>query len=451
MLLSLRPSVPEVLARLAVRRVWQWRRELTGLAGLWVALRVAGRLSDGHGPLVVAVVCAVLLGVPRTRRPVLGWFHAGRVRRSWARACRAAELVGWMARTPPVRSVRAVSAGVVLTVRLLPGQEPEDLRRASERLAATMRVRSVSVVSDPADVGRVRVLVVYRETLDRLVTPAPLPGPAGGSLGGGPVGAADLAGLVGGLDRLVVGVREDGDPWLLPLRGVHVLVAGATGAGKGSVLWSTIRALTPAMAAGLVRVWAVDPKRMELSFGAGVFARLAVDVEDIADLLDDAVEQMRGRADRLSGVDRTHVPTPAEPLIVVVIDEIASLTAYVTDPALKRRLAAALAVLLSQGRAPGVVVVGAVQDPRKEVLPLRDLFPVRVVLRMTEPGQVDLVLGSGARDRGAHADLIPAGLPGVGYVLTDGDPTPVKVRAAFVTDTEIRHLADLGDLAGWGR
>ncbi|MGF7233915.1 MAG: FtsK/SpoIIIE domain-containing protein [Frankia sp.] len=433
MLLSLRPSVPEVLARLAVRRVWQWRRELTGLAGLWLALRVAGRLSGGHGGLTVAVVCAVLLGVPATRRPIVGWFYAGRVRRSWARACRAAELVGWMARTPPVRAVRPVSAGVVLTVRLLPGQEPDDLRRAAGRLAATMRVRSISVVADPADVGRVRVLVVYRQTLDRLVSPAPLHEPSGGGV--------DVAGLVAGLDRLVVGVREDGDPWLLPLRGAHVLVAGATGAGKGSVLWSAIRALGPAVSAGVVQVWGVDPKRMELSFGGGMFARLAVDVEDIATLLEDAVGRMRGRAGRLAGNSRTHVPTVDEPLIVVVIDEIASLTAYVTDQGLKKRLAAALAVLLSQGRAPGVVVVGAVQDPRKEVLPLRDLFPVRVVLRMSEPTQVDLVLGSGARDRGAYADLIPVSLPGVGYVLTDGDPTPAKVRAAFVSDDDIRHLS----------
>jgi S-DNA-T family DNA segregation ATPase FtsK/SpoIIIE len=49
----------------------------------------------------------------------------------------------------------------------------------------------------------------------------------------------------------------------------------------------------------------------------------------------------------------------------------------------KRRIAAALSLLLSQGRAVGVTVIGAVQDPRKEILTVRDLFPTRIALRLT--------------------------------------------------------------------
>ncbi len=88
-----------------------------------------------------------------------------------------------------------------------------------------------------------------------------------------------------------------------------------------------------------------------------------------------------------------------------------------------------------------MVVIGAVQDPRKEVLPFRDLFPVRVALRMTDADQVDLVLGDGARDRGAHADEISDDLPGVGYVLADGHADPVRVRACWVDDAEIARMA----------
>ena len=33
--------------------------------------------------------------------------------------------------------------------------------------------------------------------------------------------------------------------WMLPVLGQHLLVAGATGAGKGSVLWSLIAGLAP--------------------------------------------------------------------------------------------------------------------------------------------------------------------------------------------------------------
>jgi hypothetical protein len=65
-----------------------------------------------------------------------------------------------------------------------------------------------------------------------------------------------------------------------------------------------------------------------------------------------------------------------------------------------------LATLTTQGRAVGYAVVAALQDPRKEVMPIRNLFPDRIAMRLDEPEQVDMVLGDGARDRGALADLI---------------------------------------------
>ena len=51
---------------------------------------------------------------------------------------------------------------------------------------------------------------------------------------------------------------------------------------------------------------------------------------------------MRHRQSALRGVTRLHAPTAAEPLILVVVDELASLTAYVTDRDAKRRIGAAL-------------------------------------------------------------------------------------------------------------
>jgi DNA segregation ATPase FtsK/SpoIIIE, S-DNA-T family len=126
---------------------------------------------------------------------------------------------------------------------------------------------------------------------------------------------------------------------------------------------------------------------------------------------------------------------------VVVVDELASLTAYVTDREAKNRIKAALSLLLSQGRAAGVVVVAALQDPRKEVLPFRDLFPTRIALRLTEPEQVDMTLGDGARKRGAACDKIPENLPGIGYVVLDGVAEPIRVRFPFLTDEHITAIA----------
>jgi S-DNA-T family DNA segregation ATPase FtsK/SpoIIIE len=54
-----------------------------------------------------------------------------------------------------------------------------------------------------------------------------------------------------------------------------------------------------------------------------------------------------------------------------------------------------------------------------------------------------MVLGDGARDRGALADEISP-LPeigaGVGYVRLESSPDPVRVRAAYVTDADIRAM-----------
>ena len=125
---------------------------------------------------------------------------------------------------------------------------------------------------------------------------------------------------------------------------------------------------------------------------------------------------------------------------MLIVDEIAALTSWVNDRAVKRRIETALGLLLSQGRAVGVVVVGAVQDPRKDVIPQRDLFPTRAALRLNEAEHVTLVMGPGARNRGAYCDLIPDSLPGVGYVMVDGIAEPVRVRFCYYTDDDIAGL-----------
>ena len=90
-------------------------------------------------------------------------------------------------------------------------------------------------------------------------------------------------------------------------------------------------------------------------------------------------------------------------------------------------------------------MVAALQDPRKDVLTIRNLFPDRIAMRLDEPEQVDMVLGDGARDRGAACELIsadPATGAGVAFVRLEADPDPVRVRAGWVTDADICDLAD---------
>ncbi len=196
------------------------------------------------------------------------------------------------------------------------------------------------------------------------------------------------------------------------------------------------------MRAGLAEVWALDPKLMELSYGRELFqGRYAADPADCADLLDEAVSVMQKRAARFAGLQRSHVPTIEDPFVLVLVDEVAFLTAYQPDRQLRQRTSAALATLATQGRSVGVGVMAALQDPRKEVMNIRNLFPDKIALRLDESEQVDMVLGDGARDRGALADHIsPIPELGVAYMRLETSPDPIRVRAAYVSDTDIRAM-----------
>jgi S-DNA-T family DNA segregation ATPase FtsK/SpoIIIE len=87
-------------------------------------------------------------------------------------------------------------------------------------------------------------------------------------------------------------------------------------------------------------------------------------------------------------------------------------------------------------------MIGLVQEPTKDTVPVRDLFTLRVCLRLTAAGQVDGVLGEGARLRGALADEIANSedTAGIGYVVRQRSRVPMRIRAAYVDDAEIDEL-----------
>ena len=368
--------------------------------------------------------------------PVRDWFRWLFYRRRWKAAMTLAGLAPdyrGQPMLPVLGRVRRVGAVDLIRVGLVTGQAPADFEARAEDLAHAFGARLCRIRA----VGP-GVLVLELVRADTLADPIPaLP----------VTGEVDLA-------ALPVGRCEDGSPWRLRLIATHVLIAGATGSGKGSVIWSLVRALLPAIAAGWVQVWALDPKRMELSFGRALFHRYACQAAAMVELLEAAVAVMHDRAEEFGGRTRTFTPSAEFPFLVVLVDELAFLTAYQPERDLRKRAEAAIATLTSQGRSVGVCVVGALQDPRKDVIGLRNLFSTRIALRLDESDQVDMVLGDGARDRGALADQISS-LPyvgaGVGYVRLEASPDPVRVRAAYVTDADICAMADaVGYLPGGG-
>ena len=125
---------------------------------------------------------------------------------------------------------------------------------------------------------------------------------------------------------------------------------------------------------------------------------------------------------------------------MVLVDEVAFLTAYQPDRKLKERIMLALATLTTQGRALGYAVVAALQDPRKDVLTIRNLFPDRIAMRLDEPEQVDMVLGDGARDRGATCELISSD-PTTGAVWRSSGWRPTRTRCGSAPDGSLMPIS----------
>ena len=390
-------------------------------------------MSAGIGAVVLCAVLFVAWRIawPRGfRRCVSGrirvqWRGWSRYQQPWAQTCALHGLTNALNDDVLVPQLKRIVIGNrldVLSARMLPGQSTTDWQKQAEALAHAFGAQLVRV--RPLQPGWVEVEVQHADPLASVV---PLPPP---------VDEPDLT-------AVHVGVRENGAPWLARLAGRHLLVAGATGAGKGGVTWSLLAGIGPAIRDGLVQVWVIDPKGgMEFGAGHDLFSRFAYDTgEATLALLRDAAAVLHERAERLRGVSRQHIPSVDEPLLLVVIDEIASLTAYITDRKIKLEVEQLLGLLLTQGRAVGVSVVACVQDPSKDVLALRQLFPTRVALRLTEATQAAMVLGQAARDRGALCEQIPDSLPGVAYVAEDGSAEVTRVRAFYVTDADITRIS----------
>jgi S-DNA-T family DNA segregation ATPase FtsK/SpoIIIE len=411
------------------------------LAATVLALGAAIWVKLGWVTLVALVLAAVVILIAwRWFWPVSFSRWVGRLarstwrtwcyRRRWAAVMTIAGVAPWyQGRTllPVLGKVTATRYVDRVYIRLVSGQSAADFAEHADNLAHGFRALLCRVRT--ARSGAVVLEFIRRDALAALVPALPIPG------------HPDLT-------ALPVGRREDGAPWLVKLHGTHVLIAGATGAGKASLLWGLVRAMFLLLQQGLVRVLAADPKLMELAYGRIIFdtyGHYAADPAAIAAMLDAAVADMQDRAGRFAGRQREHTPTVEDPFTVVLVDEVAFLTAYQPDRKLKERIMAALATLTTQGRAVGYSVVAALQDPRKDVLTIRNLFPDRIAMRLNEPEQTDMVLGNGARDRGATCELIspdPAVGAGVAFVRVEADPDPVRVRAGWVTDWDIRALAD---------
>lgn len=245
---------------------------------------------------------------------------------------------------------------------------------------------------------------------------------------------------------VTVGRTEAGEPWTLKVHGSHLLVAGLTGSGKGSILWSVLKGLAPAIKSGHVVVWAIDPKGgMELFRGRPLYTRYCDSTPaEMTAMLGDLVGEMDRRTQKYKPMTRQHEPTVEEPLIVCVIDECAKLFVPLSkkkaDTDVAAEAKARVTLLVNQGRSCGIHVLALLQNPRKEVVDMRDEFPDRVALRLLSAGYTDMMFWQGAAASGVRCDRIQRDQQGRGFAWNDKRRSVIAVRAAYVSDDEIADL-----------
>lgn len=337
-------------------------------------------------------------------------------------------------RAPALTSLRSEARGLVAQLRVPPGLSP-DLYSATDVYASSWGVPSAS----SAMVAPGVVEVCLESGGDPLAEPV--------RWSQVPPARPDLRG------SLPVALSDAGA--VVALQQAHVLVLGATGSGKGSAIWAAVRAVVPAAECGLVRLVGLDSKASEVRQAEQIFCDYGYSAEDHARVFADLAALVARRGEQHTG--REFAPTSDDPLVVVVIDEITSLTSIFKDAKERNAAIADLRVVLSLGRSRGILVVAAGQDPTKESMPLRNLFPQVVALRLRDATETRVALGEAAESAGAEPHRIPVASrandyagAGIGFVQ-DETGELARVRFPYMSDDDLAALVGLlGQHAGHG-
>ncbi|WP_461120079.1 FtsK/SpoIIIE domain-containing protein [Saccharothrix stipae] len=416
-------TVPAGLATAVTRSAVEWGLPTTGGIVGGALVGVAG-WCRGH-PASFDRVAA-----PWSRALRRRWLTY--VGRRWADVLLDCDLVTVNRRTdamvvPRILRVRSVSPSIdTIHVRLNRGQTPSMFEERADALAHALVAQRVAVVKiKPQVIG----LVIEREN----------------PFGSDPIPAIDLPHSADEVDlgAIELGDTEYGTAWTQSFLGQHMFVAGATGSGKGSLLWSPLRGMAPLLRDGVVLPDVIDLKEgMETEIGAPLFHRRAIEWDDAVGVVESFRDELKARQAvlREQGM-RKFTPSVETPLRLLQIDELGMMTSY--GPASEvRGVLKLLSEIMTQGRAAGFGVCGYVQEPTKDTVPVRELFTARVCLSVTSQSQVDMVLGDGMRLRGALADEIPldSAHAGIGFVVEQGSRNPLRVRASYQSDQDIRDL-----------
>ncbi len=225
----------------------------------------------------------------------------------------------------------------------------------------------------------------------------------------------------------------------------HVLIAGATGAGKSVCINTIITSIIYHAKPSEVKFVMVDPKVVELSVYNGIphlLIPVVTDPRKAAGALAWAVQEMDNRynlfAEKgvrdLKGYNKA-IEKDEElgqlPQIVIIIDELADLMMVA-----KNDVEDAICRLAQKARAAGMHLVIATQRPSVDV--------ITGLIKANVPSRIAFAVSSQVDSRTILDSVGAEKLLGKGDMLyfPSGAPKPSRVQGAFVTDEEVEKIVD---------
>jgi DNA segregation ATPase FtsK/SpoIIIE, S-DNA-T family len=218
----------------------------------------------------------------------------------------------------------------------------------------------------------------------------------------------------------------------------HLLIAGATGAGKSVAINTIIASLLFNATPEEVRLLMIDPKRIELSGYEGIphlLHPVVVEPKLASRALMWAVREMERRyrlmeEEKVKSFDSYNEACEEKlPYIVIIVDELADLMMVVS-----KDVEASIARLAQMARAAGMHLLLATQRPSVDVLTglIKANFPTRISFKVSSKIDSRTILdNSGAEHLLGAGDML---------YLANGSSSLQRIHGAYISEAETDRI-----------